>query len=132
MKSGVAGLARRVKTRVRKDQDRAFIATVGVSVLQGYMKKTGTALPVPANFPVNPELAYGAALCAAGVFSRGKSWEKTGSLLFYAGMPLIAIGARAIAAAGWQMDAVSGYNAGYEITEASGFDSSDPFDEGDL
>lgn len=128
-------VGRRLKARVRKEQDAAFVANVGVSLLQGMMKKEGKQLPSINAFggKLNPELLWGGVACAAGYFSRGKSWEKEGKWLFYGGMPLLAIGLRAVAASGWSWDTVSGvagYNAGFRI-DADDTDD-DPFDEGDI
>lgn len=103
-----------------------------VSLASGYVKKTD-AFKLPTVKGINPELLWGSGLLLVSLYlRRGGRSSGAGTAAFNVGMPLFTVGSRAWAASGFDPQAVSGYNAGFRITEDDFNSNAGAYDDGEF
>lgn len=125
-------MATRVRKRLLEENNVAMGTNALVSLAQGYAKKT-SAFTLPTFKGINPELLWGSGLLLASMYlRRGGRKSGAGTAAFNVGMPLFTIGSRAWAASGFDPQAVSGYNAGFRITEDDFNPNAGAYEDGDF
>lgn len=126
------GQATKVRKKMFEEANVAMATNALVSLGQGYAKKTN-AFTLPTFKGINPDLLWGSGLLLVSlVLRRNGRKSGYGTAAFNLGMPLFTIGSRAWAASGFDPQAVSGYNAGFRITEDDFDANRGAYDDGEF